>query len=439
MSREYFADLEARLRDGAADGVRVARYRISWRSYEALSAGVRDNALAGVYTPMRAEKGVIGGFLLEWSDGWVSHGNLDGASLDNFDEVLAAAAQGRRDDPDAAVFPGPTEVEEVPLHSEDVVRLVEANPEPLAALAKILAERGRDLGAKNSNAGTSAGHGLRGVWTSEGMRLEEPYTTYTFWSWLDGEVGDGFGWRKRYSLEEVGDRLELHDALFCATREERPWGTARESVVVLHPHATGSFVDHFLLTNLSGSGVFHGQSRWKPDDFGSGETVFREDLTLSVAPHVPYHIGSYAFTGEGVISRPTEYITGGRLAEPILDLKYARRMGRPATTPPRTDESLRLGLSRTQTWEECLAGAGEGVLVTGALGMHTQDPMRGDYSLAVPTAIRIEGGRLHGKCRVVLNDNFFQNLSAADLTAVQFPHHDLPGLAFRSTVAPDKG
>jgi hypothetical protein len=71
--------------------------------------------------------------------------------------------------------------------------------------------------------------------------------------------------------------------------------------------------------------------------------------------------------------------------------------------------------------------------------MHTQDPIRGDYSLAVPTAIRMEGGKLYGKCRVVLNDNFFQNLSATDLAAVRFPHHDMPGLAFRSTIAPDKG
>ena len=100
---------------------------------------------------------------------------------------------------------------------------------------------------------------------------------------------------------------------------------------------------------------------------------------------------------------------------------------------------MRLDLESAETWDECLARAGEGVVVTNVLGMHTQDQVRGDYSLAVPTGIRMEGGRLDGKARVVLNDNFFDNLNAADLTAVTFPHHDLPGLAFRSRISPDKG
>jgi PmbA protein len=203
--------------------------------------------------------------------------------------------------------------------------------------------------------------------------------------------------------------------------------------------AVEAFLDHFLFANLGGPGVYHGQSRWKPEDFRSATRVFREDLTIRVAPDVPYHYGAYNWTSEGVPSRPTVYVDGGRLRTPSLNLKYAKRLAMEPTTPPRTGDSLRLDLSRARTWDECLAGAGEGVLITSVLGMHTQDPVRGDYSLAVPTAVRFEEGRLRGKCRAVLNDNFFGNLSAPDLAAVAFPHHDLPGLAFRSVVSPDKG
>jgi PmbA protein len=435
----YFEQLEEALRAGRSGELSVRHLRLSWSEAETLSAGIRDSEAAGVHSPFASATMRSGSYLLEWSDGRLSRGNVDGSTLANVEEVMEAAAASRVDDPEGANFPGPEEVPDVPLHSEEVGRLIDEDPSHLAASLSLLTERGAARGVKVLSGGVSAARGRTGVWSSEGLRIETPHTRFTFSSFLDGDVYEWFSWRKVFSLEEMTRRLMLQEELHRSTRRDLPWGERRAATVVLHPHVAEELLDHFVLGNLEGSAVEQGRSPWSPADFEDGSRVFRDDFRLAVDPLRPYASGSYRFTREGVPAALCDYITEGRLREPVLDRKHARKLGRRPTPAPASGESLVLEAGEPVPWEDLRGGIGDGVLVLSVLGTHTQDRARGAYSLASPTSVLCRDGEAVGKVQVVLHDDFFENLRSPELRTVHFPYHDLPGLAFPSVVSPDKG
>ena len=69
--------------------------------------------------------------------------------------------------------------------------------------------------------------------------------------------------------------------------------------------------------------------------------VLREDLTLRLDPLQPLKSGSYRVSVEGVPAAPLHRSSNnGRLVQPVLDLKYARRLGstcRPTPLPYASD------------------------------------------------------------------------------------------------------
>ena len=68
------------------------------------------------------------------------------------------------------------------------------------------------------------------------------------------------------------------------------------------------------------------------------------------------------------------------------------------------------------------------------LGVHTQDPASGDFSLSAPQALAISDGAARGRVRVTLSGNLFEALSDDDLRRVRFPGEDVPGLRIRCAV-----
>ena len=61
--------------------------------------------------------------------------------------------------------------------------------------------------------------------------------------------------------------------------------------------------------------------------------------------------------------------------------------------------------------------------------MHTQDAVRGEYSLLCPQAVLYEGGRAKGRVKATLNGSMFDDLRSPEFRLVRFPGFDLPGLA----------
>ena len=111
------------IEEGFRRDPRIADYRINLGAGRGASVGIRDNDVGSVYSPIAFADTIGGGFLVQWQDGRLSRGNLDGNSLRRLDEVLDRARAAAYDDPDAAQFLGPQQVHPVALSSPDVPSL----------------------------------------------------------------------------------------------------------------------------------------------------------------------------------------------------------------------------------------------------------------------------------------------------------------------------
>jgi PmbA protein len=198
--------------------------------------------------------------------------------------------------------------------------------------------------------------------------------------------------------------------------------------VLLHPDVVEDYVIGVLLHNLDGPQVAHGTGAFRREAFDARERVLREDLTLRTDPLVPMAAGSYRFSQEGLPAGACAYIRGGRLESPMLDTKYARRLGRPPTAFPAAMDTLFLEGGVTLDYDEALGRAGGGGIVLSVLGVHTQDFTSGDFSLSAPQTLAVGPGGVGGRLRATISGNLFGLLRSEEMALVRFPGEHTPGI-----------
>jgi PmbA protein len=248
---------------------------------------------------------------------------------------------------------------------------------------------------------------------------------------LDGELGAGHAGRDVEPLSSLEGRLDHLVALVLALRAPAATSPSGVVPVILHPDVVEDYVMGVLLHNLDGVQVAHGTGAFRREQFDSASPVLREDITLRSDPLVPMAAGAYRFSQEGVPARACTYVDRGRLKTPILDLKYARRLGRPVTSVPTSMDTLFLEGLPSISHDEALASTAGGALVLSVLGVHTQDFTSGDFSLSAPQTLAIGPQGIDGRVRATISGNLFELLRAKDLQLVRFPGEHTPGLRMR--------
>jgi len=427
----YIDDLQAAF-DAHAD---IIDYRINLGERRSIGVGIRDNDVGSVYSPFGFSQSTGGGFLVQWQDGKLSRGNLDGNSLQIIEQVLANARQAAYDDPDAAQFLGPQQVHMVPLFSDDVPPLIESDPSYLLDVIAQLQQLGERYTATTLNGGVGAGMGNSWLRTSRGLDLSTKSTSFSYSASFDGMIGEGETQRTVVPLDQISVQIESAGEYLQQLRTSANGLQSGTRTVILHPNVAYSLFSFFVWGNLGGSAVFHGQSPFTGADFRDNRRVFRDDLLVTVEPWTPLGAASFSYTGEGLPSAPTTYIERGRLTQPIADLKYARRLGFAPTTPPGGDESVLIRTDKETSWAELLPKLDEALLVLSVLGLHTQDRSSGNYSLSTSQALLVRNGVIQGRIKATLNGNLFDNLRSDQLQLVRFPRQHSPGFALPLGVA----
>ena len=413
----------------------IRNYRLNLGERRGIGLGVRDNEVGGVYSPFSASETVGGGFLVEWQDGLVSRGRLDGNSGDDLAHIFAQARAAAYRDAAAAQFLGPQHPHDVPRWSDDVPPLfAERSGYGFEVIAQVQA-LAAELGVKNLHAGAGASLGESWLRTSQGLQLHDRTTACAFSASFDGILGDGDTWRTVISPAHVAAVIARLGQRVAQLRTDVAPASGDRTTVVLHPDVAASMLGYFVWGNLGGSSVFHGQSPFSRQDFAEQRQVFRPDMQLRVEPWLPLHPDGFAWTGEGVPAVPTEYIRDGCLVQPLLDLKYARRLGLSPNTPPGGARSVVLELGDRTTESALIPTLKDGLLVLRILGLHTQDRTSGNYALATSQALLIRDGRIAGRVRATFRGNFIAHLRDVGLQLVDFEGVYTPGLAFEGDVA----
>ena len=469
MSRQAPAEIAALLavlEAGGTPEARIADWRLHWTRRREASAAVRDSEPMNVHAPLSVDESTGAGIFIQWKDERVSRRRFTRAEAANPARLLAEAAAAAYEDPDAAVFPGPVEPPDVPLHSEDAARVAGGWLDPLGDVLACPREAAAKAGIRNVSGSVSAVHAVSGVQSSRGCRLSEESTRFRWWFSFDGVAGESGVERRVIPGSVVAERLVEPVERAIRLRADEPTflpGRPGLLPVLLHPAAAEPFFFTYVIGNLDGELVWNRRSAFRPEQFAlpggsppdaptagteaprSADLPFvaREDLSVRLDPLVPFGAGSYRFTREGVPARRADLIASGRLTTPLLNLKYARRFGCPPLPDPFGAESLVFemrpcpGAGEMRPFpeaSEAIASLERAVIVYGVLGLHTQDPTSGEFSVSAPQSLAIRNGRLGGRVRAALSGNFLEALRSPDLRLVRFPGQPMPGILLQATV-----
>ncbi len=334
------------------------------------------------------------------------------------------AGREKRDDLPEAVPPAP--LEEPALRLEEAAR--RRDDELRTRAASITAAGGRWLIAHSG--GLRRSWSWRRAWASLEVVILRDGVRQTGWESDWSETWEDL------NLEETGEAAD--DQALRKFGAGRP-ATARMPVVLTPTVTAGLF--EALAGALSGKAVLRGRSLFAGR---LGETIASPAVTLTDDGARTDGFASAPFDGEGNLSRPAVLIRNGVLTGFLHNTYTALKL-----QAPTTGHAVRDGFSSQPhigsrnlllepsggSRREIIASVNRGVLVDEVMGLHTIDPVSGDFSLGATgreirggsTGAPLEGFTVAGNVRDIL----------AAVQAVGDDVRFLPGGAGGSTVLLD--
>ena len=410
---------------------------IGWRlvvnESRTVSLGVKDNLPGGVYTPPSYNQGESGEVFLVWADGKCSQARVQAlpGQRNLGENELRQWKLAAYEDPDSAEIPRPEALPLVAVEDRELQKIsLGSDGRLFEQLANWLEVKPKDVKIQGKIQG---GWGYRHVRTSTGLAVSYQQSHYMMWVSLASLAGAGWGKRRIIRPDEEHKLWQRLNAYYNFLQQPGPEVNSGTEVV-FSPAVVEELVGQLILPNLLGENVLNGQSAWEEANFRTRREVFDSQLSLVVDPLRPLEWGSYLLTAEGVPAKRTVLVQNGRLHTPILRLKDARRWGGEATALPQGTSGLYLTAARVEEWLPALESIEDGVLILSVLGLHTQNPATGDYSLSAPQALRIKQGKIVGRTDVKLNGNFFQDLATVSTRYARTELDTYPGMIVQTGI-----
>ena len=230
--------------------------------------------------------------------------------------------------------------------------------------------------------------------------------------------GSEYGWESASShflsditFEEIGERA----AKKAVTRLGGKPVPSGQYPVILDQEVVTEIIG-LLSTSFTGENVYKGKSALKDK---VGDAVFSRHLTLHDGLLFEEGMSAAPFDGEGEPGRKTLLIDQGVVSGFLYDHYYGNKAGQPSTA-----NSVRPGISAppscgptnlyispgVSSFKDMIAGVSKGFLIQELMGVHTANPITGEFSLGA-SGQWIEDGELTFPIRgVAISGNLFEML-----------------------------
>jgi PmbA protein len=243
--------------------------------------------------------------------------------------------------------------------------------------------------ANSEGAGMSAGRSVMALATSHGFC--RGYSTSGYSGSASVIAGTGADMQRDYAHHSVRHYADLDDpeaiGRLAGERAVARLNPARlpsgAMPVVFDPRVGMSLVGHFI-SAIIGSSVARRTSFLLDKE---GEPIFAEGVTIRDDPHRVRGLRSKPFDGEGLPTRASDLVAGGRLTGWLMDSASARQLGREPTghatrgiggPPGASASNVHMEPGRISR-EALIADIERGVLVTELIGQGVNS-VTGDYS-----------------------------------------------------------
>jgi PmbA protein len=213
----------------------------------------------------------------------------------------------------------------------------------------------------------------------------------------ESQLGWDFAFANRYDAIDIAAV-----AAGAAARATGMLGASRipsmSAPVILDNHIAAEFLE-LLAPSFSAENLYKGKSLLKDR---LGEQLFPQQLHIRDNGTLPGGMATVPFDAEGVPAQDTLLVNAGVVSGFIYDTAYGARMGEPST-----GNSIRSGVkglphpgvsnfyieNGTAAPAALIAGISRGLLLNTVVGMHTANPVSGDFSVGA-AGFLIENGEL---------------------------------------------
>lgn len=271
-----------------------------------------------------------------------------------------------------------------------------------------------------------------GIINSEGLAISNPFTSISahIISIAEEEKNSQMGWAykaerflKNIDFEGIGKEASKKALMLLNPKKISPF----KGWILLEPSVASEFLE-LVCQSLSAENFQLGRSIFIDK---MNEIVINEDLDIIDNGTIPERFGSTPFDAEGVPTYKKTLIERGVLKSLMHNSYTAKRWGMKNSTGNaiRTERGISVGptnlyieSSLTQrSFNELLENIDKGIYILEVMGMHTANPVSGDFSVGV-SGIYIEKGELKYPVKEsVISGNvsqIFKNIKAVgkDLT-----------------------
>lgn len=388
------------------EGIKLKEWRITLAQAQRINLGVKNNSAGGVYTPPSYSDRESGEVFLIWEDGKCSRARVQNSIGGDqyWSEQILLWRLTAYEDHHKISIPSPGKIPEVQIANKDIFHILSKNSSYIFEQQQtIISDRPRKA---LTNASLMASWVNNQIYTSTGIAADYPESRYTV-SWnFDSQISQGFAELRLPTTKEWEGLWEesVSRYNFLQTSSQP---VTKDTVVVLAPQVVDQMISQFILPNFQGENILENQSRFEVEDFHKQQLFFDEELSLVIDPLQPEKWSSYILTSEGIPAVRTILVNNGRLQTPYLNTKDAKRWQTIPTAIPMGPGGITISHTKSNSWPHKIKEIKDGVLVLSVLGLHTQNPVTGSYSLAAPSCLRIENGILTGRTDVRISGNIW--------------------------------
>jgi len=319
------------------------------------------------------------------------------SSYDDVEETIENAVEGAHwaGDDEYINIPSPNRYEEVDICDEKIKHLSE---EEIIQYARVLEESAMQYNSKISKvrkAEVSAGSAITSIMNSEGVNVhyESSYCSAYITSLAEGKNGDNqMGWDYAGSrrladidFQSTGKRASQRALELLDSRKI----SAVKVPVILSPTVAVEFLE-ILSSSLSAEAVQKQRSFLAGK---AGEQIVSPLLDIIDDGTMPWGMGTRPVDDEGVAVTRKTLIEKGMLSGYIHNSYTAKKAGVQSTGNASRGSTKSLpGISVSNFYLNGVNGNGEGDLVkglskgikiVGAMGVHTANPISGDFSIGI--------------------------------------------------------
>ncbi|HJV66184.1 MAG TPA: TldD/PmbA family protein [Geomonas sp.] len=191
---------------------------------------------------------------------------------------------------------------------------------------------------------------------------------------------------------------------------------------VLDNHVASDLLE-VLSASFLGDNVVKGKSLLRGR---VGEQLFSGLITVRDNGILPGGMGSAPCDGEGVPQQDTLLVSKGVLQQFLYDSYWGRRMGQASTgnstrgsikMPPRLGAHNLFIETGPDSFQNLVKSVGKGILITDVMGIHTANPISGDFSVGA-AGFYLEGGEIvHPVKGIAIAGNLLELFGGVDMVA----------------------